>query len=160
MAPVESPKGQVVEDLCNRITGDEDARVCKDVPEAACNDQPQNFFASPGGNLLGKVADEIASAKLVIPWLFGARGVPEALTGFLVPIREAGVLLPQLAVAAAVSRLAIRKGVWILGAILSALSLFGMDAAALTLDGVAAGGAILLILVRLPPPMAIKWCES
>jgi len=57
---------------------------------------------------------KIASAKLVIPWLFGALGVPATFTGFLVPIREAGVLLPQLAVAAAVRRLAIRKGVWVL----------------------------------------------
>ncbi len=141
------PAGQVIEDLYNRIAGDEDARVCKDIPEAACNDQPRNFFAYLGANLLGKVADEIASAKLVIPWLFGVLGVPATFTGFLVPIREAGVLLPQLAVAAAVRRLAIRKGVWVLGAALSASSLFGMAAAALSLEGVAAGGAIVLMLV-------------
>ena len=61
-----------LEDLYNRITGDEDARVCKDIPEAACNDQPRNFFAYLVANLLGKVADEIASARLVIPWMFGA----------------------------------------------------------------------------------------
>ena len=136
-----------VEALYNRITGDEDARVCKDIPESACNDQPRNFFAYLVANLLGKVADEIASAKLVIPWLFGALGVPAAFTGFLVPIREAGVLLPQLVVAAAVRRLAVRKGVWLLGAALTGLSLFGMAAGALTLQGGAAGGAILLLLV-------------
>lgn len=95
-----APAGQAIEELYDRITGDEDARVCKDIPEAACNDQPRNFFAYLGANLLGKVADEIASAKLVIPWLFGTLGVPATFTGFLVPIREAGVLLPQLAVAA------------------------------------------------------------
>ena len=145
--PAATPGAQVIEDLYNRITGDEDARVCKDIPEAACNDQPRNFFAYLRANLLGKVSDEIASAKLVIPWLFGALGVPTTFTGFLVPIREAGVLLPQLAVAAAVRRLAIRKGVWMLGAVLSALSLFGMAAAALSLEGVAAGGAIVLMLV-------------
>ncbi|MCP5141432.1 MAG: MFS transporter [Gammaproteobacteria bacterium] len=135
------------EDLYNRITGDEDARVCKDIPAAACHDQPRNFFAYLWANLLGKVADEIASAKLVIPWMFGALGVPAVFTGFLVPIREAGVLLPQLAVAAAVRHLPIRKGVWMLGAVLSALSLFGMAAAALMLEGSAAGGAIVLMLV-------------
>ncbi len=86
---------QAVEDLYNRITGDEDARVCKDIPEAACNDQPRNFFAYLVANLLGKVSDEIASAKLVIPWLFGALGVPATFTCFLVPIREAGVLFPS-----------------------------------------------------------------
>ena len=62
-------------------------------------------------------------------------------------LREAGVLLPQLAVAAAVRKLAIRKGVWLLGAVLSALSLFGMAAAAVILEGATAGGGILLMLV-------------
>ncbi len=136
-----------LEDLYNRVTGDEDARVCKDIPEAACHDQPRNFFAYLLANLLGKVADEIASAKLVIPWLFGSLGVPAAFTGFLVPIREAGVLLPQLAVAALVRHLAIRKGVWLLGALLSAVSLLGMAAAAMSLEGSAAGGVIVLMLV-------------
>jgi len=145
--PLTQQASQTLEDLYNRITGDEDARVCKDIPEEACNDQPHNFFAYLGANLLGKVADEIASAKLVIPWIFGTLGVPATFTGFLVPIREAGVLLPQLAVAAAVRRLAIRKGVWLVGAVLSALSLFGMAAAAVTLEGIAAGGAIVLMLV-------------
>ncbi len=136
-----------VEDLYNRITGEEDARVCKDIPDSACNDQPRNFFAYLVANLLNKVADEIASAKLVIPWLFGLLGVPATFTGFLVPIREAGVLLPQLAVAAAVRNLPVRKGVWLLGAVLSALSLFGMAASAMLFEGAAAGWAILLMLV-------------
>ena len=136
-----------LEQLYNRITGDEDARVCKDIPASACNDQPRNYFAYLLANLLGKVADEIASAKLVIPWLFASLGVPAAFTGFLVPIREAGVLLPQLAVAAAVRHIAIRKTVWLLGAVLSALSLFGMAVTAYSLQGAAAGGMILLMLV-------------
>jgi len=142
-----SEKTGTLEALYNRISGDEDARVCKDIPDAACNDQPRNFFAYLWANLLGKIADEIASAKLVIPWLFGALGVPAAFTGFLVPIREAGVLVPQLAVAAAIRQLAVRKGVWLLGAVLSALSLMGMAVATLTLEGAAAGSAILLLLV-------------
>jgi hypothetical protein len=147
MQPFATTADQALEDLYNRITGDEDTRVCKDIPEAACQDQPRNFFAYLVANLLGKFADELASAKLVIPWLFGFLGVPAAFTGFLVPIREGGVLLPQLAVAAAVRHLPIRKGVWLLGAVLSALSLFGMAVAALTLEGSAAGGAIVSMLV-------------
>lgn len=143
----ETSANDKLEDLYNRITGDEDARVCKDIPDAACNDQPRNFFAYLLANLLGKVADEISSAKLVIPWLFGVLGVPAAFTGFLVPIREAGVLVPQLAVAAAVRHLPIRKGVWLLGAVLSALSLFGMAVTAVTLEGSSAGGAFILMLI-------------
>ncbi len=137
----------VIEDLYNRISGDEDARVCKDIPAAACNDQPRNFFAYLLANLLGKIADELASAKLILPWLFGMLGVPALFTGFVVPLREAGVLLPQLAVAAAVRKRAIRKYVWILGSILSAFSLFGMAVAALQLTGPAAGGLMLLMLL-------------
>ena len=136
-----------LEDLYNRITGDEDARVCKDIPETACHDQPRNFFAYLAANLLGKVADEIASAKLIIPWLFGTLGVPALFTGFLVPIREAGVLLPQLLVASAVRHLPVRKWVWIVGALLSALSLIGMAWSASALQGNAAGGSIILMLI-------------
>lgn len=136
-----------IEQLYNRVSGDEDARVCKGIPESACNDQPSNFFIYLGANLLGKIADEIASAKLIIPWLFGLLGVPAALTGFLVPIREAGVLLPQLMVAAAVRHLPVRKGVWSIGAVLSGLSLLGMAWAAVMLEGAAAGSAIIAMLI-------------
>ena len=137
----------VREALYARITGDEDARVCKDIPDAACDEQPHNFFAYLFANLLGKVADEIASAKLVLPWIFGTLGVPAVFTGFLVPIREGGVLVPQLAVAAVVRRMAIRKTVWIVGALLSALSLAAMAWAAASFTGVAAGVAIIGALV-------------
>ena len=136
-----------IDSLYDLVTGDEDARVCKDIPEAACNDQPHNFFAYLIANLLGKVADEVASAKLVLPWLFGALGVPLIFTGFLVPIREAGVLLPQLVVAALVRRLAVRKWVWVAGAALSALALTAIGVAGMTLEGSDAGWALLAALL-------------
>ncbi|HHI77326.1 MAG TPA: MFS transporter [Gammaproteobacteria bacterium] len=136
-----------LETLYAHITGEEDARVCKDIPESACRHQPRNFFAYLGANLLGKVANELASARLVLPWLFGALGIPQAYTGFLVPIREAGVLVPQLAVAAVIRRLPVRKGVWILGALLTALALTAMGTAAWFLEGHAAGAALLGLLV-------------
>jgi hypothetical protein len=136
-----------IESLYDLVTGDEDARVCKDIPEQACNDQPRNFFAYLGANLLGKLADEVTSAKLILPWLFGLLGAPAALVGFLVPIREAGVLLPQLVVAAYIRRLAVRKWVWVLGAALSALALLAMSLAAMTFTGAAAGWTLLAALV-------------
>ncbi len=135
------------ETLYNYLTGDEDARVCKDIPESACDDQPRNFSAYLAANFFSKLADEAASAKLILPWLFGALGVPAFLTGFLVPIREGGVLLPQLAVAAIVRKVAVRKKVWVLGALLSAISLLVMAYVALKLDGIEAGAAILVMLL-------------
>ncbi len=133
--------------IYNLVTGDEDARVCKDIPSESCDDQPRNFFAYLGANTLNKVADELSSAKLVLPWMLGSLGVPAAFTGFLVPIRESGVLVPQMAVAAYVRRMPVRKPVWQVGAALSALALFGIAVAALTLDGAAAGWAVIGMLV-------------
>jgi MFS family permease len=136
-----------LDSLYDLVTGDEDARVCKDIPPGACNDQPRNFFAYLGANTLNKVADELSSAKLVLPWMLGAVGAPAAFAGFLVPVREAGVLLPQMAVAAYVRRMPLRKPVWLLGAGLSGLALFGIAATALLLDGEAAGWAVIGLLV-------------
>ena len=62
-------------------SGDEDARVCKDIPDSACNDQPRNFFAYLVANLLNKVADEIASAKLYASEML-ARVTDEAIQIF------------------------------------------------------------------------------
>ncbi|EIC20798.1 MFS transporter [Thiorhodovibrio frisius] len=136
-----------LDSLYDLVTGDEDARVCKDIPAASCNDQPRNFFAYLLANLLTKVADELASAKLLLPWLFGALGAPALLVGFLVPIREAGVLLPQLAVAAVIRQRPLRKPVWILGALLSAVALALMAVTAGSLRGAAAGWVMLSLLV-------------
>ena len=93
-------------------------------------------------------ADQIlgASAKLILPWLLGALGAPAALVGFVVPIREAGVLLPQLAVAAYIRRMPLRKPVWIAGSLLSALALALIALAAATTRGAVAGWLILLLL--------------
>lgn len=133
--------------LYDLVTGDEDARVCRDIPAASCNDQPRNFFAYLTANLLTKIGDELSSAKLVLPWLMGALGAPAVFVGLLVPIREAGVLLPQLAVAAIIRRMPLRKWVWITGALLSAGALAAMAAAVPWLSGAAAGWLIVGLLL-------------
>lgn len=132
--------------LYDKITGDKDGRVCKDIPQAACPHQRRNFSAYLIANFFNKVADELASARLILPWLLSAIGAPAAFVGFLVPIREAGVLIPQLAVAAYVRQMTKRKSVWLLGATLSAASLLLMAMAASTFTGSQAGWAIILML--------------
>ena len=74
-------------------------------------------------------------------------GTPAAFTGFLVPIREAGVLLPQLLVAAYIRRLALRKWVWVGGAGLSAIALLTIAVVGISLDGAIAGGAIIAAVI-------------
>ena len=131
----------------DQINGEEDARVCKDIPDEACVEQPINFFAYLSANVLNKVSDELASARLILPWLFSTLGVPAAFVGFLVPIREAGVLLPQLLVAAYVRALERRKVVWLAGALLSASMLFVMALVAWQSSGALAGWLLLACLV-------------
>ncbi len=130
-----------------QLNDDEDARVCKDIPEDACRHQPRNFFAYLVANTFSKVADELSSARLILPWLLGAAGASSGFAGFLVPIREAGVLIPQLMVAAFIRRLARRKVVWLLGAFLSMLALAAMALAAGTLQGSEVGWAVVGALV-------------
>lgn len=135
-----------LDQIYNAITGDEDARVCKDIPDSACRHLPRNFFAYLCSNVLTKIADELASARLMLPWLLGSLGVPASFTGFLVPIREAGVLLPQLLVAAYIRRLPVRKWVWIIGAGLSALAMLLMALLVDRFHGVMAGWAVLVLI--------------
>jgi hypothetical protein len=129
------------------VTGDEDARVCKDIPDAACNDQPANFILQLGANVCTKIGDELASAKLVLPWLLSAAGAPTFFIGLLVPVRESLSLLPQLFVAAAIRAKAIRKWYWVWGSVAQGLCVAAMAAAALLVEGAAAGWTVLGLLV-------------
>ena len=140
-------RGELAGSLYDLVTGDEDARVCKDIPDAACNDQPQNFFLQLGATVCTKIGDELASAKLVLPWLLSAAGAPAFFIGLLVPIRESLSLLPQLFVAAAIRAQAVRKWFWVGGSVAQGLCVMGMAAAALLLEGAAAGWAVVGLLV-------------
>lgn len=126
---------------------EEGARVCKDIPDGACTSVPGNFFKITASQTLTKLADELANAKTVLPWLLSALGAPAFWIGFLVPIRESGSLLPQLAVAAAIRNRPIRKYVWILGAVLQAGALGGMALGAFFLRGGVAGITVVGFLV-------------
>ena len=128
------------------LTGDDEGRVCKDIPESACNHQPRNFMIHVASLGATKTGDGLVDPKLVLSWLLGALGAPSATVGLLVPVREAGALLPQLFTAAAIRSLPQRKWVWTAGSIVQGLSLFGMAAAGLTLTGAAAGWAIVGLL--------------
>ncbi|PRY63592.1 MFS transporter [Vreelandella songnenensis] len=131
------------------LTGDEDSRLCDDIPEGACTEQPRNFFLHLWASLGNKLADELSSARLVLPWLMGIIGAPVWMVGLLVPIREAGALLPQVFVAGFIRLKPKRKGVWVMGAILQALAAFALAGLALTGSGSLGGAAVLVILILL-----------
>ncbi|NIC06760.1 MFS transporter [Billgrantia bachuensis] len=139
--------------LYERLTGDEDSRMCQDIADEACQEQPRNFFLHLFAALGNKLADELSSARLVLPWLLGVIGAPLWMVGLLVPIRESGALLPQLFVAGFIRLKPQRKWVWVLGGTLQALAtLLGVAALGWALNALFAlfghgspGGALVLI---------------
>ena len=125
------------------LTGDYASRACKDIPEAACNHQPKNFMTHIASLSMTKLADGLIDPKLILSWLLTHLGAPSAIVGLLVPVREAGALLPQLFTAAALRALPQRKWAWALGAAVQGLSALAMGLAAIFLEGAMAGWTIL-----------------
>ncbi|WP_422101570.1 MFS transporter [Vreelandella sp.] len=131
------------------LTGDDDSRMCDDIPDSACQEQPRNFFLHLFASLGNKLADELSSARLVLPWLLGIIGAPVWMIGLLVPIREAGALLPQLFVAGFIRLKPQRKWIWVAGALLQGIAAAGLALLALIGSGAVGGLLVLAALVIL-----------
>jgi len=134
------------EDLYGVLTGDDEGRVCRDIPEAACDEQPGNFSAHLFSLALTKIGDGLSDPKIILAWLLQALGAPAFMAGFLVPIREAGALLPQLFIAAYIRSLRRRKFVWAAGSAVQGAAVLGMGVSGLFLKGAWAGISILVLL--------------
>lgn len=142
-----SPESDLTRDIYGLLTGDEDARVCRDIPESACREQPRNFLIHVVSLVASKTGDRLASPKLVLSWLMTHLGAPAWMLGFLVPLRESLSLLPQLFVAGYMRVVGVRKWFWVGGSVVQGITVMGMAFVAVTLEGATAGAAILALLV-------------
>ncbi|MBZ2189125.1 MFS transporter [Alcanivorax sp. JB21] len=129
------------------VANDEDARVCTDISDDACREVPGNFVRMLSSQVLTSIGDLLINPKTVLAWLIGAVGAPASLVAWLVPIRESGSLIPQLAIGAWVRRHPQRKSFWVLGSVLQGLAVAGMAACVWLLDGLAAGLGIIGLLI-------------
>ncbi|MGG7565465.1 MFS transporter [Rhodovulum sp. DZ06] len=116
---------------------------------------PDSRDAAPGARAIhlgalvaSKAADALADPKLTLAWLLTALGAPGGIIGALVPVREAGALLPQIPISRALKGRR-RAPVWALGAVGQGLAAAGICAAALALEGAAAGWAVLACVALL-----------
>lgn len=127
-----------LERVHRRLTG-----ASGDVPPA----EPRNALLHLLAGLGSKVGDELANPRLVLAWLLQAMASPLWMVGWLVPIRDAGALLPQLALAGRIRSMARRRRAWVEGGLVQGCAALAMAALALwvpcALDG-ALGGALLL----------------
>lgn len=133
--------------LAELLNNDEDARLCRDIPDEACRQVPGNRRLLVLSQLATALAELMVNAKTVLPWLFQAVGAPLWLIGWLVPVRESGSMLPQIILGAYVRQLPLRRRAWLWGAGLQAGCLVLMAAVALWLNGWLAGGLLLLLLI-------------
>jgi len=136
-----------LEKLYQYAANEEDARACNDIEEAACKEVPNNFFKILLAQCFTKVADSLASSKVVLPWLMTGAGVPSAFTGLLVPIRESGSLIPQLFIGGVIRRFSIRKWSFVAGSLLQGLFVLAIMFVLLTMQGSVAGFTVIALLI-------------
>ncbi len=131
------------------LTSEDDGRACRDIADSACRDQPGNFFKHIFSLSLTKAADGMIDPKLVLSWLLTNAGAPAYLVGLLVPIREAGALLPQLFTASYIRTLPLRKYAWSAGSAVQGICALAIAGSAFVLQGASLGIAVLILLAIL-----------
>ncbi len=131
------------------LTAEDDGRACRELSPDACRAQPGSFLRHAAALTLTKSADGLIDPKLVLSWLLTTLGAPAIFVGLLVPVREAGALLPQLFTAGWIRRLPRRKWVWAGASLVQGAAALAILAAGLTLSGAAAGATIVAALAVL-----------
>ncbi|MDJ0831742.1 MAG: MFS transporter [Desulfobacterales bacterium] len=122
-------------------------RACAAIPSAECTNLPKNYVMNVLNGAASKLAEQVASAKLALPWLLSAMGAPAIFIGLLLPLRQTGTLLPQLAVAGYIRRYPIRKWFWVGSALIQVAMLMAIMAAAIALPLISASVCIVLSLL-------------
>lgn len=130
------------------LSGDDQLdRACKTIPDSFCTSLPSNYVMNLVNGAASKPAEQVASAKVVLPWLLSTMGAPAYLVGFLLPLRQAGSLLPQMIISGQMRRFPVRKWFWVTTVIVQAMMLMLMIAAALTLPPLTAGMLVAVFLL-------------
>lgn len=138
---------QKIDSLYDFLADEEGARACEAIPDLACREIPRNFFLILASQLLTRLGDIFASTKVVLPWALNTMGAPTFLIGLLVPVRESGSLLPQLAIGGQIRRFAKRKWFFVCGCLIQALSILAIALMTPELRGRIAGIMVLGAMV-------------
>ncbi|MGQ8365816.1 MFS transporter permease [Glaciecola sp. 1036] len=96
--------------------------------------------------ITSKSADLLLSPKTTLTTILSAVGAPSWMVQLLVPLREAGALLPQIGYSKLLSKVEERQKYWILGMYLQFFSSLGMLSVIFVQDAIWAGVLMLLSL--------------
>lgn len=146
---------EVFSTLADGVGADGVAQNAGDLTDWALEREASSFTRHVTSLGATKIADGLLDPKLVLSWLLSTLGASSVLIGLLVPIREAGALLPQLVVAPRIHAMARRKWAWAGGSLVQGLACAGIVMAALALTGNAAGVVICVLLAVLASARAV-----
>ncbi|NER08949.1 Predicted arabinose efflux permease, MFS family [Muriicola jejuensis] len=122
-------------------------RSCEPIEEEYCKEVPGNFLKNACSGFCSKLAEQLVSPSVTLPWILSLVGSGTGLSGMLVPLKNLGSLLPQLMVSGAIRKYPIRKFFWAIPAFLQALMVILMGLALRWLDGFPAGVAVVFLLL-------------
>jgi hypothetical protein len=128
------------------VFGEGADRVCRDIPDEACEEQPRNLSIHLLSLTSTKTGDGLVDPKLVLAWLLGALGWSATAIGLLVPIRESLSLLPQLFIGHRIRALPRRKWVWALACFVQGASVAAMGLSAMLLEAQTAVWVIVALV--------------
>ncbi|WP_297337095.1 MFS transporter [Algoriphagus sp.] len=137
---------QFSEKVYDFITDEGEERACESISEQSCREVPGNFLKNVFSGGFSKLANQLVSPGTTLPWILSALNVPGGLVGALVPIKDAGSLLPQLLVSAKIRAYSRRKWFWVLPSAFQGCCLLAMAWVVKTQQELAAGIWVLGLL--------------
>ena len=137
-----------IEKLYNYLNNESpQERTCTEITQEACNKTVKNYFRILLTHTFTKLGDTLSNPKTVLTWLMNYVNSPVYLISLIVPIRESGSMIPQIAISNYIRKKAIRKWVWVLGSVLQFFSIAAIGLVALNFDKNVAGWLIVICLV-------------
>lgn len=128
------------------LTEEDEPRACSAIPDEACTNVPKNFTLNVLNGTASKLAEKIISPNLTLAWIMHFFGASSTIIGALVPIKDAGSLLPQLFVSGRIRSFAIRKYFWAVSALVQAVCWLAAAIAIYLLSGQIVTYIILALL--------------
>lgn len=135
------------EQLYNWITEEGEERSCSAITEDQCTDVPGNFIKNALSGFCSKLAEQLISPGLTLPWLLSMMQAGLGASGMLVPLKNLGSLLPQLMVSGSIRSFPRRKYFWSLPAFFQALMVFLMGGLFFSLEGQPLGWTVVFLLL-------------
>lgn len=132
--------------IADFVFDEDELRSCSALPEGACREAPGNVVWNVASGALAKLGEQLASPGTVLPWVLTAVGAPVAFVGLLVPLKDGGSLLPQLAVAGRLRAVPRRAPWWVASALVRAAAVAATALAIALWSGAAAGTVVLAAL--------------